>query len=147
MHEDGVALDKEKPVHCINGIDIITMVFTLSSIPPQQMQHVIKECFSVLKPGGLVLFRDYGLYDMTMQRFSPAQKVGERLYHRGDGTLSYFFTPDVLRGLFTDAGFIEEENFYCCVELRNRRKELPMKRVWIHAKFSKPTSSMSTPGM
>lgn len=134
----------EKPFCCINGVDIITMIFTLSSIPPQQMQHVIEECFLVLKPGGLVLFRDYGLYDMTMQRFSAAQKVGERLYHRGDGTLSYFFTPEFLKDLFTKAGFIEEENFYCCVELKNRRKELPMKRVWIHAKFSKPTSSMNT---
>lgn len=132
----------DRAFFCIDGVDIVTMIFTLSSIPPQQMQHVIEECFLVLKPGGFVLFRDYGLYDMTMQRFPAAQKVGERLYRRGDGTLSYFFTPEVLRDLFSKAGLIEDENSYCCVELKNRRKELPMKRVWIHAKFSKPLCSI-----
>lgn len=138
ISKDRVSLENDKQLQCTNGIDIVTMIFTLSSIPPKQMQHVIRECFSVLKPGGLVLFRDYGLYDMTMQRFSPTQRVGERLYQRGDGTLTYFFTPEVLKKLFTEAGFVEEENYFCCVELRNRRRELPMKRVWIHAKFIKP---------
>lgn len=134
-------LNVEKPFCCIGGVDIIMMIFTLSSLPPLSMRHVIKECFSVLKPGGLLLFRDYGLYDMTMQRFSPAQRVGERLYQRGDGTLSYFFTPEVLRDLFTKEGFLEEEISFCCVELKNHRKDLPMKRVWVHAKFSKPVAS------
>ncbi|KAH7447477.1 hypothetical protein KP509_01G108500 [Ceratopteris richardii] len=124
--------------HCVNGMDIVTMIFTLSAIPPQYMHHVVKECFSVLKPGGSILFRDYGLYDMTMQRFSARQKVGERLYQRCDGTYSYFFTPDVLSSLFKDAGFVEEENHFCCVELKNHQKQIAMKRVWIHAKFVKP---------
>jgi hypothetical protein len=48
-----------------------------------------------------------GLYDMTMLRFSPNQRVGEYLYQRGDGTLSYFFSLEVLRDLFTREGFIE----------------------------------------
>ncbi|KAI5083842.1 hypothetical protein GOP47_0000011 [Adiantum capillus-veneris] len=140
IHEDSISSENGERLHCINGIDIITMIFTLSSIPPHQMQHVIEECFSVLKPGGLVLFRDYGLYDMTMQRFSATQRVGEQLYQRGDGTLTFFFTPESLSNLFVQAGFVEEENYFCCVEVRNRRRELPMKRVWIHAKFIKPQS-------
>ncbi|MCO5576671.1 hypothetical protein L7F22_030486 [Adiantum nelumboides] len=140
IHTDSIPWENDEQLHCISGIDITTMVFTLSSIPPYRMQHVLKECFSVLKPGGLVLFRDYGLYDMTMQRFSATQRVGEQLYQRGDGTLAYFFTPELLSNLFTEAGFIEIENYFCCVELRNRRRELPMKRVWIHAKFMKPHS-------
>ena len=48
-----------------------------------------------------------GLYDMTMLRFSPAQRVGEHLFQRGDGTLSYFFSQEVLRDLFTQEGFVE----------------------------------------
>lgn len=39
---------------------VIHQIFTLSAIPLQTMPVSIKECFSVLKPGGLLLFRDYG---------------------------------------------------------------------------------------
>lgn len=138
---DLVNIDGEEGSCCVGGMNIVMMVFTLSSIPPFKMQHVIKECFSVLEPGGLILFRDYGLYDMTMRRFQTTQQLGDRLYKRGDGTLSYFFTPEVVRELFTKEGFVEEEISLCCVELKNRQKLLPMKRVWIHAKFLKPRTN------
>ena len=123
---------------CDGGLDIVTMIFTLSAIPVERMAHVLSECFAVLKPGGLLLFRDYGLYDMTMLRFAPWQRISDRLYQRQDGTLSYFFSLEVVREIFTKAGFMERELEYCCVQLMNRRKEVPMKRVWVHAKFQKP---------
>eukprot|EP00249_Psilotum_nudum_P011386 c23142_g1_i1 orf=30-1268(+) len=127
-----------KSSFCVGGVNIVMMVFTLSSIPPERMHHVIKECYAVLEPGGLLLFRDYGLYDMTMLRFPVAQRIGKFLFQRNDGTLSYYFSPEVLRDMFTNEGFLEEEIQLCCVNLMNRKKCLPMKRVWIHAKFSKP---------
>lgn len=126
---------------CIGGLDIVTMIFTLSAIPVEKMAHVLKECFEVLKPGGLLLFRDYGLYDMTMLRFAPRQRVSSCLYQRDDGTLSYFFSLEMVRGLLTRVGFLERELEYCCVQLMNRRKQVPMKRVWVHAKFQKPSRS------
>ncbi|KAG7588610.1 S-adenosyl-L-methionine-dependent methyltransferase [Arabidopsis suecica] len=46
--------------HCIGGVDFVTLIFTLSAVPKERMPRAIKECFSVLKPGGLLLFRDYG---------------------------------------------------------------------------------------
>eukprot|EP01018_Ginkgo_biloba_P034208 Gb_23036 [translate_table: standard] len=126
---------------CIGGVDIAMLVFTLSSIPLKRMPHVIKECFSVLEPGGMLFFRDYGLYDMTMLRFPHTQKIGDRQYIRGDGTLSYYFSLDILRELFTSAGFVEIEIKFCCVQLLNRRKGQKMRRVWVHGKFQKPLMS------
>ncbi|XP_062084430.1 uncharacterized protein LOC133790704 isoform X3 [Humulus lupulus] len=123
---------------CKGGVDFITLIFTLSAIPLQEMPVSIKECFSILKPGGLLLFRDYGLYDMTMLRFEKSQRVGFREYNRSDGTRSYFFSLDIVRDLFVGAGFTEVELDYCCINSVNRRKGKSMQRVWVHGKFQKP---------
>ncbi|CAH2046946.1 unnamed protein product [Thlaspi arvense] len=123
---------------CIGGVDFVTLIFTLSAVPKERMPNAIKECFTVLKPGGLILFRDYGLYDMTMLRFEPEKLIGFREYVRSDGTLSYFFCLDTVRSLFINAGFIEVELEYCCVKAINRRKGKNMYRVWVHGKFQKP---------
>ncbi|CAM8897009.1 unnamed protein product [Rhodiola kirilowii] len=122
---------------CIGGVDFVTLIFTLSAVPQDNMLIAIRGCFNALKPGGLIFFRDYGLYDMTMLRFDSSQKVGAREYMRSDGTLSYFFCLDTVRKLFTDAGFKELELEYCCVNSVNRRKGKSMRRVWVHGKFQK----------
>lgn len=44
---------------------------------------------------------------MTMLRFGANSRVGFREYMRADGTRSYFFALDVVRDLFTSAGFKE----------------------------------------
>ncbi|XP_058744194.1 uncharacterized protein LOC131616770 [Vicia villosa] len=123
---------------CVGGVDFVTLIFTLSAVPLERMPRSIKECFSVLKPGGMVLFRDYGLYDMTMLRFEPDKRVGFREYMRSDGTRSYFFCLNTVRNLFLGAGFIELELDYCCVKSVNRKKGKSMQRVWVHGKFQKP---------
>ncbi|KAK6137751.1 hypothetical protein DH2020_028503 [Rehmannia glutinosa] len=123
---------------CIGGVDFVTLIFTLSALPLDRMPKAITECFAVLKPGGLLLFRDYGLYDMTMLRFEPEKRIGYREYLRSDGTRSYFFCLNTIRSLTADAGFTEIELEYCCVKSVNRRNGKIMKRVWIHGKFQKP---------
>lgn len=60
-----------------------------------------------LHPGGVVFFRDYGVYDLPMLRFPPEQRLEDRLYARGDGTLAHFFTLETIRRCFRDAGFVE----------------------------------------
>ncbi|CAL5322089.1 unnamed protein product [Camellia sinensis] len=44
---------------CHGGVDFVTLISMLSALPLHRMPTSIAACFSVLKPGGLLLFRDY----------------------------------------------------------------------------------------
>lgn len=69
-----------------DSVDIITMIFVLSAIHPDNFNTVFSQMFSLLGPGGVLLFRDYGLHDMAQIRFKPGHKISENLYMRQDGT-------------------------------------------------------------
>ncbi|CAI8032612.1 tRNA N(3)-methylcytidine methyltransferase METTL6 [Geodia barretti] len=75
-----------------NSVDIALMIFVLSAISPNNMIPALKNIFQVLKPGGSVLFRDYGLYDHAMLRFGRGHKISENFYVRQDGTRAYYFS-------------------------------------------------------
>ena len=85
-----------------------------------------------LRPGGLLLLRDHGLYDMVQLRCPPEYYVSPNLYRRGDGTLAYFFSCEDVAGKARAAGFRIRECKYVCVCNHNRKTGVSLRRVFVH---------------
>mmetsp|Transcript_3857 Transcript_3857/g.4710 ORF Transcript_3857/g.4710 Transcript_3857/m.4710 type:complete len:121 (-) Transcript_3857:45-407(-) len=117
------------------------MIFFLSAVHPDFFSQAIEKAKSLLKISGesYILFRDYGAYDLAMLRFLKKKKKSllpdTFLFERGDKTLAYFFTQEELRELFTSHGFSVVSMDYCTIEIKNRKKNLTMRRVFINAVF------------
>ncbi|KAJ2063148.1 hypothetical protein GGI17_001884 [Coemansia sp. S146] len=122
------------------SVDIMLMIFVFSALHPDQWNQAVDNAYRVLKPGGVLLFRDYGRNDLTQLRFKKARLLGDNLYIRGDGTRVYFFTNEELAEVFGKR-FDIEQNAIDRRLLVNRKRELKMYRVWLQAKFRKPINA------
>ena len=114
---------------------IIMCIFALSAVKPEHHLKAFCNMASVLTSGGTILFRDYGLHDMTMYRH--CKRHGENLYERNDRTLAFYFDLDYVRQVATSSGLNVVELWYATVEVRNRRKDKCMRRVFVHAVLQK----------
>uniref|UniRef100_A0A8C8U1C4 tRNA N(3)-cytidine methyltransferase n=2 Tax=Peromyscus maniculatus bairdii TaxID=230844 RepID=A0A8C8U1C4_PERMB len=119
-------------------LDAILLVFVLSSIHPGRMQAVVHRLSRLLKPGGMLLFRDHGRYDNAQLRFKKGRCLSENFYVRGDGTRAYFFTKGEVHRMFCEAGLHEKQNLVDHRLQVNRKKQVVMHRVWVQGKFQKP---------
>lgn len=45
--------------------DALLIMFTLSAVTPAQQHEMLRNALRALRPGGLLLLRDHGLYDMV----------------------------------------------------------------------------------
>ncbi|XP_067857000.1 tRNA N(3)-methylcytidine methyltransferase METTL6 isoform X2 [Heptranchias perlo] len=119
------------------SVDVVTLIFVLSAIHPDKMQLAVENIYKILKPGGCILFRDYGLYDHAMLRFKTGHKLGPNFYVRQDGTRSFFFSNEYMAQLLMAAGYEVLVNEYVFRETVNRKEGLCVPRVFLQCKFKK----------
>lgn len=153
------------------SVDVILMIFIFSALAPEQWTQCVQNLFTLLKPGGEVLFRDYGRGDLAQVRFKKGRYLEENFYVRGDGTRVYFFEVDELREIWSSGGAVvakekEEEGkedggektgreerelekfevVNLAVDRRmlvNRQRKIKMYRCWMQGHFRKPNGTVS----
>lgn len=142
------------------SVDVVVMIFIFSALSPQQWSQAVRNVWKVLKPGGQVLFRDYGRGDLAQVRFKAGRWMGENFYVRGDGTRVYFFDKDELvriwsgdldkvRDASKESGEVVSDDVVATpsfevlnvdVDRRlivNRQRRIKMYRCWLQGQFRK----------
>lgn len=120
-----------------NEMDFATLIFVLSAIDPRKMHLALKNIYKIMKPGGLILFRDYAEFDKAMMRFSASSKICDNFYRRQDGTRAYFFSSSFLSKIFDEAGFECKSIEYLDRETLNHATEEKHSRKFLQARFTK----------
>lgn len=117
------------------SLDMITMIFVLSAIHPDNFGRVVCNLRRLLRPGGVLLFRDYGRFDMAQIRFKAGSKLADNFYVRQDLTRSYFFTTEEVATLFEGNGFSVDTNLYVNRRTINQKENLNVARTFLQARF------------
>ncbi|KAF1836812.1 S-adenosyl-L-methionine-dependent methyltransferase [Decorospora gaudefroyi] len=156
-------------------VDVVLMIFIFSALSPTQWDQAVRNVWRVLKPGGQVLFRDYGRGDLAQVRFKKGRYMQENFYVRGDGTRVYFFEQAELERIWAAGGHLNNNNndddaevlqsgvadvesvqtekpafevAHIGVDRRllvNRQRRLKMYRCWLQAVFRKPGQGSEVP--
>ncbi|KAJ1346875.1 hypothetical protein KIN20_001798, partial [Parelaphostrongylus tenuis] len=121
-----------------NSLDFVVCIYVISAIYPSKVHKAVHNLVRLLKPGGMLLFKDYGRFDLTQLRFKTNRYIEENLYCRGDGTLVYFFSKDELDQLLQAAGLVPKVNVVDKRLIVNRAKQIKMYRQWLQVKYLKP---------
>jgi len=138
------------------SVDLIVMIFIFSALSPDQWAQAVRNVHTLLKPGGELLFRDYGRGDLAQVRFKKGRYLDENFYVRGDGTRVYFFEEPELREIWSGNipvnGSKEGEEAAEPIKvpglevlnlgvdrrmLVNRQRKIKMYRCWMQGRFRK----------
>jgi methyltransferase-like protein 6 len=112
--------------------DAILCIFALSAVAPSQHIECLLNMKNQLKNrDSVILFRDYGVHDMTMYRHTI--RHDELLFRRTDGTLAYYFDLAYIQSISAAVGLYCIEAEYATVCVRNRKSSDVMHRVFVHA--------------
>lgn len=123
------------------SVDVAVLIFAFSALSPVQWSLAESNLRRMLKPGGLLLMRDYGRYDLTQLRLKANRLLSDSFYIRGDGTRVYYFTNEELAGIFTEEnGWQIEQNAIDKRLLVNRKEGKKMYRAWVQLKVRKVLS-------
>mmetsp|Transcript_58455 Transcript_58455/g.163773 ORF Transcript_58455/g.163773 Transcript_58455/m.163773 type:complete len:339 (-) Transcript_58455:741-1757(-) len=128
------------PEPCIGVADVSTLIFCLSALDPDDMPRAARHVASSLKPGGILIFRDYGRYDEAQMKLgvSRNKRIKDNYYRKHDGTKCYYFSLDDLERLFVDAGLKVLELYYLRRAYGNKASGEIRRRVWVQARLVKP---------
>ena len=133
------------------GFDVALMLFMLSAMPPEQHVRILREAALALRPGGVLLFRDYGFGDAAQLRFARGKMLDRdgALFARQDGTLAYFFGLPRLRAICAAAGLEEAEEGSARALFRrytNRKERLELRRVFVQGAWRRPGAALAGAG-
>ena len=136
--------------------DAALLVFTASAVPGEGDTALLRRVGERLRPGGRVLFRDYGLLDLRhlgdlaaaataaastaaggAPRADACVRLTDRTFRRAGGTFRRYYALEDVARLAEGADLALSAARYCCVRLRNGRSGLTMERVYVHAEFTK----------
>ncbi|WWC59668.1 uncharacterized protein I303_102230 [Kwoniella dejecticola CBS 10117] len=137
-------------------VDVISVIFVLSALHPKEWDQAIRNLYTALKPGGLLLIRDYGRHDLAQLRIKKDRLLDPEipnLYIRGDGTRVYFFEKEELERMLVQSqegpkeGEEErgvEKKMFEVLQLGedrrllvNRKEKKQMYRIWLQVKAKK----------
>ncbi len=80
-------------------IDAVFSLHVAGHLPETGRHHVASEILRVLKPGGQVVFRDFGVDDF---RYGTGKMTEPGTFRRGTGSFTHYFTGEEVACLFKD---------------------------------------------
>mgnify|MGYP002004599087 CR=1 FL=1 len=108
----------------LGGLHFVTFVFVLSALEAAQMVAAVRRAARLLRPGGLLFFRDYGAGDLAQRRLDDrGQTDGAGTYERGEGTLARYFSLEEVGDLFPAALFDRVELRHVERDITNRARQ------------------------